>query len=152
MTVKVLIAPLTNKIPLPEQAYEGDAGFDVFAANEKIIFLTPGDTCKVPLGFKMALPFGYEAQLRPRSSMAKNGITLPNSPATIDCGYRGEVVVLIQNLSKTDCIITQGAKIAQMVIKECPVTEVVFVNEEELPESERGEGGLGSSGETAVNQ
>jgi len=112
------------------------------------LVLAPMQRCAVPCGFAMALPPGYEAQIRPRSGLAlKHGLGMPNAPGTIDADYRGEIKVLMINLGTEPVTITRGMRVAQMVI--CPVTtgswmEVKTVDD--LPESERGAGGFGSTG------
>ena len=109
--------------------------------------LAPGARDMVPTGLAIALPHGYEAQIRPRSGLAaKNGVTALNSPGTIDCDYRGEVKVILINHGQEPLIITRGMRIAQMVI--APVTRAVFEERETLPETSRGAGGFGSTGTT----
>ncbi len=108
------------------------------------VVLAPGERKLVATGLAIELPSGYEAQLRPRSGLAlKYGITLPNSPATIDPGYRGEIKVILQNLGQSDFTVEPGERIAQMIVARYEAVEWV---EGELSESERGEGGFGSSG------
>lgn len=145
--IKVHFLRLTGSQDLPLPAYQTkeSAGMDVVAANEKTIELKPGERCLVPAGFKMALPRGYEAQIRPRSGIAyKNGITMLNSPGTIDADYRGEVKMLAINHGDTTFSIKRGERIAQMVI--APVLKVTAEEVEELPETLRNEGGFGSTG------
>lgn len=121
------------------------AGMDLRAAVESELRLEPGDRKLVPTGYAMALPPGYEAQIRPRSGLAwKHGITMLNSPGTIDSDYRGEVKVLAINHGKVPFTITRGDRIAQMVI--APVAQANVQLADELPDSERGEGGFGSTG------
>lgn len=149
--LQVLFAPVSDRFTMPEQAYMYDAGFDVFAAENRL--MAYGEIILIHLGFKMSLPWGYEAQIRPRSSMAKKGIIVPNSPGTIDAGYRDEVCVLLQNLNPQHDIfkINAGDKIAQMVIQKIPPVEVCQVSVMDLPPSERGERGVGSSGQYALH-
>lgn len=129
---------------LPEYAHgpEEDAGMDLRAADATV--LVPGRPVLVPTGIAIELPAGFEAQLRPRSGLAlKHSVTLPNAPATIDPGYRGEVRVILLNLGATPYRIERGDRIAQMVIARY---ERVEWEESELNDSVRGEGGFGSSG------
>jgi dUTP pyrophosphatase len=131
------------EIELPSYQSEHAAGMDVRAAEERT--LQPGETALIPTGFAMAIPPGYEAQLRPRSGLAlKNGITLLNSPGTIDADYRGAVQVILTNLGHQPFFINPGDRIAQMVIAKVERAEIHEV--QELDETIRGEGGFGSSG------
>lgn len=108
------------------------------------VSIEPGDTALVPTGLAIELPAGYEAQIRPRSGLAlKHGITLPNSPATIDPGYRGEIRVILMNLGRETFVIQAGERIAQMVVARY---EAVEWEEGDLSDSVRGDGGFGSSG------
>ncbi len=134
-----------NSLPLPQYETEDSAGMDLRAANPEPITLKPGKRTLVPTGLKMALPRGYEAQIRPRSGLAyRNGITMLNSPGTIDSDYRGEVKVLAINHSDEPFIIKHGDRIAQMVI--APVLQANIIETDKLPETTRGEGGFGSTG------
>jgi dUTP pyrophosphatase len=111
------------------------------------VVLEPGDTKLVSTGIAIELPRGYEAQLRPRSGLAlKHSITLPNSPATIDPGYRGELRVILHNLGRETFTVQPGERIAQMVVARYEAVVWVDVNEDELSDSDRGDGGFGSSG------
>ena len=130
-------------IPRYAHGPEEDAGMDLHSV--EAVLLAPGETKLVSTGLAIELPPGYEAQLRPRSGLAlKYSITLPNSPATIDPGYRGEIRVILLNLGKEPFQILQGERIAQMVIAKYEAVE--FEELEQLGESTRGEGGFGSSG------
>jgi len=130
-------------VELPAFQSEHAAGMDVRAAEERT--LQPGETALVPTGFAMAIPPGYEAQLRPRSGLAlKSGITLLNSPGTIDADYRGPVQVILTNLGHEPFYINPGDRIAQMVIAKVEQPEIIEV--QELDDTARGEGGFGSSG------
>jgi dUTP pyrophosphatase len=132
-------------IELPSYESRQAAGMDVRAALREPIRLEPGKRALIPTGFKMALPEGYEAQIRPRSGLAyRNGITMLNTPGTIDSDYRGEVKVLAVNLGEESFIIKHGDRIAQMVI--APVIQVKTGEVVELEETERGEDGFGSTG------
>ncbi len=130
---------------MPAYATQDSAGLDVRAALDEPLRLEPGSRALVPTGLQMALPQGYEAQIRPRSGLAfRHGITMLNTPGTIDADYRGEVKVLAVNLGDEPFEIRHGDRIAQMVI--APVIRAAVKGVEELPESERGEGGFGSTG------
>ena len=128
----------------PKKAHPDDAAYDVFAADW--VRLEPGQTGLVPAGFKIQLPRGYEAQIRPRSGNAlKRGIQIANSPGTIDCGYVGEVGVIVYNAGKAPLTIEKGSKVAQMVICRLPEVELERVDSIDK-ETERGSGGFGSTG------
>lgn len=130
---------------LPKQASPGSAGWDVHAHLERPMTLKPMARGMVPTGFAMAIPEGFECQVRPRSGLAiKHGITVLNAPGTIDSDYRGEVKVLLVNLSDEPFTIEDGDRVAQLVF--APVTRADFEAVAELEATERGEGGFGSSG------
>lgn len=130
-------------MPLPSYATAGAAGMDLASAEDGT--LAPMERRLFATGFAIALPEGYEAQVRPRSGLAwRNGITLPNSPATIDSDYRGELKVALINLGTEPFRIERGMRIAQLVV--APVAQVAFHEQAELPPSERGEAGFGSTG------
>ncbi|MBS1619469.1 MAG: dUTP diphosphatase [Bacteroidetes bacterium] len=138
---------IINKSNNPLPAYEtaGSAGMDLRAWTDTEIVVKPGARLLVPTGIYIELPDGYEAQIRPRSGMAlKHGISLPNTPATIDSDYRGEVKVAVINLSKEDFVIKSGDRIAQMVIAK--YERVQWETAEELSETQRGHGGFGHTG------
>ena len=142
--LRIKIHRLSDRAILPTYAHgpEEDAGLDLHALED--VVLEPGVPGIVPTGLTLEIPSGYEAQIRPRSGLAlKHGITLPNSPATIDPGYRGEVRVILLNLGRETYQIHAGDRIAQMVIARY---ESVEWEESELAESKRGSGGFGSSG------
>jgi dUTP pyrophosphatase len=121
------------------------AGFDLAAAVDGPLTLRPGDIRLVPCGFAMALPPGYEAQVRPRSGMAsRHGVTLVNTPGTIDSDYRGEVQVPLINLGRVDFVVERGMRVAQMVVM--PVPPVVMEEVNELEPTDRGAGGFGHTG------
>lgn len=137
--------PHAGKLPLPGYESKEAAGMDIRAALEEPIVLKPGERTLVPTGFQMALPAGYEAQIRPRSGLAfRDGLTMLNSPGTIDSDYRGEVKVLAINHGTEPFTITHGDRIAQMVI--APVIQAETKEVESLEETDRGEGGFGSTG------
>ena len=147
MTPPVKLKRLENGIGLGLPAYEtaGSAGADIQAAVEAPVTLKPGERGLIPAGFAMALPFGFEAQVRPRSGLAvKNGLTVLNAPGTIDSDYRGEVKVPLINLGAEPFVIERGMRIAQMVI--APVVQGDFAEVDELDETVRGAGGFGSTG------
>lgn len=147
--VKVELKPLANFDGLALPAYETDlaAGVDMRAATDAggVIVLAPGERLLVPTGLAMALPAGYEAQIRPRSGLAyKHGISVVNTPGTIDADYRGEVKILLINHGQESFEINRGDRIAQMVI--APVTQARFEQVDILSETARGAGGYGSTG------
>jgi len=132
-------------LPLPRYMSEAAAGMDVCAAVDEPIALEPGDVKLVPTGLFLAIPEGYEVQVRPRSGLAlAHGLVVVNSPGTIDSDYRGEVGVIVGNVGRRPFTITRGLRIAQLVVAPVERAEVRLV--EELPDSLRGDGGFGSSG------
>ncbi|QGM96042.1 dUTP diphosphatase [Methylocystis parvus] len=147
--MKISIRRLTNGegLPLPSYASDGAAGLDLYAAlpaGQKLV-LEPGARDLIPTGVQIALPAGYEAQLRPRSGLAvEHGVTVLNAPGTIDCDYRGEVKALLINHGGQPFEITRGMRVAQLVV--APVTRAILVEAEELDETARGAGGFGSTG------
>lgn len=143
-TVDIKRLPSGEGLPLPAYETAGAAGMDLRAA--EAVTLKPGARHLVPTGFSIALPLGFEAQVRPRSGLAvKHGVTVLNSPGTIDCDYRGEVKVPLINHGHDDFVIARGDRIAQMVI--APVTRVKWNEVDELDDTARGAGGFGSSGQ-----
>lgn len=147
VTVQLKTLPHGEGLPLPSFQTGQSAGADLHAALEvnSVLTLAPAMRTIVPCGFAMALPQGYEAQIRPRSGLAaKHGVTVLNSPGTIDADYRGEVMVILVNLGQNPLTITRGDRIAQMVI--APVVQPVFVVGEQLDATDRGAGGFGSTG------
>lgn len=147
MSVTISITRLDHgkDLALPAYATDQSAGLDLMAAIDAPKTLKPGERALIPTGLAMALPDGYEAQIRPRSGLAlKHGISLVNSPGTIDADYRGEVGVIIINHGTENFVIERGMRIAQMVI--APYTQAQFSEVLELPESQRGAGGFGSTG------
>ncbi len=145
--LKLIRLPNGEGIELPSYETAGAAGMDLRAAVEagEAMTLRPGERALVPTGFIFEVPFGYEAQIRPRSGLAiKNGITCLNSPGTVDSDYRGEVKVILANLGQADFVIERGMRIAQMVI--APVTQVTVTEVSEFTETTRGAGGFGSTG------
>jgi len=149
MSKDVIVAfkrlPGGEDLPLPKYQTAFAAGMDLYAAVKSDVVLAPGDRAIVPAGFAIALPEGYEAQVRPRSGLAaKNGVTVLNAPGTIDADYRGEVGVILINHGKDPFTVTRGSRIAQMIF--APVTTASFVETDTLPETLRGAGGFGSTG------
>lgn len=136
---------LTPTAMLPTYAHPGDAGADLVAIDQHT--LAPRSRLAVPTGLAAEIPQGYEMQVRPKSSLALNhGITVLNTPGTIDAGYRGEIKVILINLGEAPFEISPGQRIAQIVI--APVSQANFVVTEQLSQSQRGEGGFGSTGQT----
>ena len=147
LTVRVLRLPHGEGLPLPSYQTKHAAGLDLVAAvpREQPVKLLAGARALVPTGFVLELPPGYEGQVRPRSGLAfKHGLTVLNSPGTIDCDYRGEVMVLLANLGTDAFEIRRGERIAQLVIQR--VEQAVLVEVEEAATTSRGAGGFGSTG------
>jgi len=143
--VKILRLPHGEGVPLPKYMSHAASGMDIYAAVEGEISLKPGERKLIPTGFKMALPEGYEAQVRPRSGLAlKNGISVLNTPGTIDEDYRGEVGVILVNLGSEAFTIKRGDRVAQMVIKKVEQADIEEV--ESLSETHRSSGGFGHTG------
>ncbi len=145
--IKIKITRLReNKdLPLPTYATEGSAGMDLFADVENEIVIKPGEITMIPTGIAIELPPGYEAQIRPRSGLAINyGITLLNTPGTIDSDYRGEIKVILINLGKDDFVVKRGDRIAQMIVSK--YTKVEWEETSKLNTTKRGEGGFGHTG------
>ena len=142
--MRLRITRLDRDLPLPGYARAGDAGLDLLAA--ETLELKPGERAAVATGIAVAIPEGFAGFVHPRSGRAlKEGLTVANAPGTIDAGYRGEIKVILVNLDPAEPIyITRGEKIAQLVIQKVETAELVEVSE--LPASERGEGGFGSTG------
>ena len=144
-SVPIKLLPHAADLPLPHYATLHSAGMDLLAAIETDVTITPGKYMLVKTGIAIALPEGYEAQVRPRSGLAlKNGVTLLNSPGTIDADYRGEIGVILINHGEQEFVVTRGMRIAQMVI--APYTRADWQQTGSLEASERGEGGFGSTG------
>ena len=141
--VRVLLKRVGSvSVDLPRAMTEGSVGFDLAAAIEAEITLAPGERRLVPCGFAIAIPRGYEGQVRPRSGLAlKKGLGIPNAPGTIDPDYRGEVSVILINLSAEPVVVSPGERIAQLVV--CPVAVCDFEEVGELDETGRGKGGFG---------
>lgn len=147
MTVRLELNRLPHAADLALPAYQSEqaSGLDLLAAVEEAIHLDPGQRILIPTGLAMALPAGFEGQVRPRSGLAaKNGVTVLNTPGTIDADYRGELKVILINLGNAPFIIERGARIAQLVI--APVLQANIVEVDVLSDTTRGSGGFGSTG------
>jgi dUTP pyrophosphatase len=145
MNPEVLVRRLPHGegLPLPAPATAGSAGFDIGSAEDRTV--GPMERCLIRTGFAFAIPPGYEMQVRPRSGLAlRHGISLPNTPATIDSDYRGELMVAVVNLGAEPFAITRGMRIAQLVVAR--VERPALLEVDQLPPSERGDGGFGSTG------
>jgi dUTP pyrophosphatase len=147
-SIPIKILPHGSDLALPAYATEDSAGMDLLAAISDDTVLKQGERKLIPTGISIALPKGFEAQVRPRSGLAfKNGVTVLNSPGTIDADYRGEVGVILINHGQEPFTITRGMRIAQMII--APYTRAEWTQVESLETSARGEGGFGSTGTTS---
>lgn len=143
MTVQVRVKRLNPEAKIPKTAKVGDVAFDLYSVIDYEI--KPGERYAVPTGIAVEIPVGYEGQVRPRSGLAlKEGLTVLNTPGTIDSGYRGEVKIIMINQGDTAFQITKGMRISQLAIR--PVPEVSFIEVDELTDTDRGEGGFGSTG------
>ena len=148
MTLRLRVARVAGAedLPLPSYATAGAAGLDLRAAVASVLVVAPGQRVRVPTGLRIAVPRGFEGQVRPRSGLAlRHGILLPNAPGTIDSDYRGEVQVILWNAGPEPFAIARGDRIAQLVI--APVAHVAL-EEGELDETRRGPEGFGSTGQT----
>ena len=142
--VKLLIKKLHINIILPEYKTDGSSGMDLMANVEQTVKILPGEKKIISTGIMVAIPEQYEIQIRPRSGLAaKNGISVLNTPGTIDSDYRGEIKVILINLGKDIFQINKNDRIAQMIV--CPIIKVELKEVESLPETVRGEGGFGST-------
>ena len=145
VAVDIMRLPHGADLPLPEYATPDSAGVDLLAAVSEDVSLAPGERTLIPTGIALSLPRGYEAQIRPRSGLAlKNGLTLLNTPGTIDADYRGEIGIILANLGQESFVVERGMRIAQMVV--APASQVSWNAVESLGDSERGAGGFGSTG------
>lgn len=143
----VRVLPHANDLPRPAYMSAGAAGMDLYAAVVKEIEVEPGTVQLIPTGLQVAVPAGYELQIRPRSGLAaRHGIGLLNSPGTVDTDYRGEIKVILINLGPAVFTVRRGDRIAQMVL--CPIPRIRLVPTEALPQTPRGEGGFGHTGIT----
>ena len=145
IAIAIQVLPHGEGLPMPAYATAGAAGMDAVAAVDAPVVMAPGDRFAVPLGFAMAIPVGFEVQVRPRSGLAlRHGLTVPNSPGTIDSDYRGEVKALLINLGGEPVTIERGMRIAQLV--PAAVTRARLVVSQSLDATDRGAGGFGSTG------
>ena len=143
--VKILIKRLSSKVTMPQYKTIGASGMDIAAFLDNEILIKPSEKKIIPTGIKLKIPKGYEIQIRPRSGLAANNdITVLNTPGTIDSDYRGEIKVILFNHGKNIFKVENGLRIAQMVL--CPVIEANLSEVEIIDETERGEGGFGSTG------
>ena len=144
-SLQIVRLPHNQDLPLPKYETSGSAGLDLPAAIEEDFVLGSLERIAIPTGLKMAIPYGYEGQVRPRSGLAfRHGIGVTNAPGTIDSDYRGELKVLLINFGKEPVRITRGMRIAQLVIS--PVKQVDILEVKDLDATERGSGGFGSTG------
>ena len=142
---KILIKRLSKEVSLPKYETSGSSGMDLAAYINNNVNLEPGKSEIIPTGISVAIPEGFEIQIRPRSGLAaKNKISVLNTPGTIDADYRGEIKVILINLSNKTFVIEKGFRIAQMVV--CPIIKAQLEEVDELSETIRGEGGFGSTG------
>ena len=142
---KIKIKKLSDDVLTPKYETPGSSGMDLAAYINKNIIINPGEKALVPTGFSLSVPQNYEVQIRPRSGLAvKKGITVLNTPGTLDSDYRGEIKVVLINLSKDIFIVRNGERIAQMVV--CPVEKVSMQEVRDLSETDRGKDGFGSTG------
>jgi dUTP pyrophosphatase len=147
MPISLLIRqkPGCEDLPLPRYMSEAAAGMDVCAAVDAPVALAPGDVRLIPTGLYVAVPTGFEVQVRPRSGLAlKHGLVIVNSPGTIDADYRGEVGIIVGNVGREPFTVTRGLRIAQLVVAAVAKADVQVVDE--LPDTRRGDGGFGHSG------
>ena len=142
---KILVKRLSKKIPLPKYETSGSSGMDLSANVESNVSIAPGNTEIIPTGLALAVPKGFEIQIRPRSGLAaKKKITVLNTPGTIDADYRGEIKVILINLGTEAFKVEKGLRIAQMVI--CPMVQAKLEEVDDLNQTKRGKGGFGSTG------
>ena len=143
--IKILIKRLSDKVLIPKYETLGSSGMDIAASIKENIEINPGEKSIIPTGLILSIPKGFEVQIRPRSGLAaKKGISVLNTPGTIDADYRGEIKVILINLGKENFIVENGLRIAQMVV--CPIVQANFEEVKDLDKTTRGEGGFGSTG------
>jgi len=143
--VKILVKKFDKNINLPTYKTSGSSGMDLVAYIKKKINIKPGETAMIPTGIAVAIPKNYEIQIRPRSGLAaKKGISVLNTPGTVDSDYRGEIKIILINLSKESFVVKSGDRVAQMIL--CPVIKVKFKEVKNLPKTVRNKGGFGSTG------
>lgn len=145
ITIMIKKEPGASDLQLPDYATPGSAGIDLMAAIDSNTVLNPGERQLIPTGIRIAIPDGYEGQIRPRSGLAlRYGISMVNSPGTIDSDYRGEIGVILINLGKEPFVINRGDRIAQMVV--VPIIRAILVESDNLPDTTRDNGGFGHTG------
>jgi len=145
LELKICVLPAAADLPLPEYMSSGASGLDLRACISEPMTIPPGRRELIPTGLQIAVPLGFEGQVRPRSGLAyREGVTVLNTPGTIDADYRGEIKVVVINLGQDNYVVNRGDRIAQLVI--CPVVWAKLELVDELPASERGEGGFGHTG------
>jgi len=143
--VKILVKKFDKNIKLPTYKTSGSSGMDLVAYIKNKITINPGKTAMIPTGIAVAIPKNYEIQIRPRSGLAaKKGISVLNTPGTVDADYRGEIKIILINLSKKLFVVKSGDRIAQMIL--CPIAKAKLKEVKKLPRTIRGKGGFGSTG------
>ena len=143
--VKILVKKFDKNIKLPAYKTSGSSGMDLVAYIKNKIIINPGKTAMIPTGIAVAIPRHYEIQIRPRSGLAaKKGISVLNTPGTVDSDYRGEIKIILINLSKKPFVVKSGDRVAQMIL--CPVVKGELQEVKNLPKTVRGKGGFGSTG------
>jgi dUTP pyrophosphatase len=143
--VKILVKKFDKNIKLPTYKTSGSSGMDLVAYINNKITIDPGKTVMIPTGIAVAIPKNYEIQIRPRSGLAaKKGISVLNTPGTVDSDYRGEIIIILINLSKKSFVVKSGDRVAQMIL--CPVAKGKLQEVKNLPKTVRGKGGFGSTG------
>ena len=143
--VKILVKKFDKNIKLPAYKTSGSSGMDLVAYIKNKIIINPGKTAMIPTGIAVAIPRNYEIQIRPRSGLAaKKGISVLNTPGTVDSDYRGEIIIILINLSKKSFVVKSGDRVAQMIL--CPVAKGKLQEVKNLPKTVRGKGGFGSTG------
>ena len=143
--VKILVKKFDKNIKLPTYKTSGSSGMDLVAYIKNKIIINPGKSAMIPTGIAVAIPYNYEIQIRPRSGLAaKKGISVLNTPGTVDADYRGEIKIILINLSKKPFLVKSGDRIAQMIL--CPVAKGKFKEVKNLPRTPRGISGFGSTG------
>ena len=143
--VKILVKKFDKNIKLPAYKTSGSSGMDLVAYIKNKIIINPGKTAMIPTGIAVAIPRHYEIQIRPRSGLAaKKGISILNTPGTVDSDYRGEIKIILINLSKKSFMVKSGDRVAQMIL--CPVAKGKLQEVKNLPKTVRGKGGFGSTG------
>ena len=143
--VRILVKKFDKNIKLPTYKTSGSSGMDLMAYIKNKITINPGKTAMIPTGIAVAIPKNYEIQIRPRSGLAaKKGISVLNTPGTVDSDYRGEIIIILINLSKKSFVVKSGDRVAQMIL--CPVAKGKLQEVKNLPKTVRGKGGFGSTG------